>query len=344
MKTIFDPAAVSHLSLKNRLIRSATWENMANSDGSISDALIQTYQELAAGGIGTIITGFTSVSSNDYYFGGMMRLSSDALIPQYSRLAAAVKAQGSAIITQLALGAYFKLDSTGTLSPVEPDELSPDDLQDIKALFVQAAVRAQKAGFDGIQIHAAHNFFLSRFISPAYNHRTDAYGGSLQKRSKLLLEIYQAIRAATTDLHISIKINCSDFIPNGLTPAESLLICQELSKQGIDSIEVSGNGTSRSQIQPHVNEAYFRSFAEKLAACINTPVILVGGHRSIESMNDLLNQTSIELLSLSRPLIREPSLPNRWKSGDIRPSACISCNACYNTPGHKCAFVLRGLK
>ena len=93
-----------------------------------------------------------------------MRLSSDALIPQYSRLAAAVKAQGSAIITQLALGAYFKLDSTGTLSPVEPDELSPDDLQDIKALFVQAAVRAQKAGFDGIQIHvrAAVQPFSSR--------------------------------------------------------------------------------------------------------------------------------------------------------------------------------------
>ena len=344
MKTIFDPVTLSHLSLKNRLIRSATWENLATSDGSISDALIQNYQELAAGGIGAIITGFTSVSSNDYYFDGMMRLSNDALIPQYTQLVEAVKTQGSAIITQLALGAYFKPDSTGMLSPVEPDELSPDDLQDIKALFVQAAVRAQKAGFDGVQIHAAHNFFLSRFISPAYNHRTDAYGGSLQKRNRLLIEIYQAIRAATTGLHISMKINCSDFIPDGLTPAESLQICQELSKQGIDSIEVSGNGTSRSQIRPHVNEAYFRSFAEKLAACINTPVILVGGHRSIESMNDLLNQTSIELLSLSRPLIREPNLPNRWKSGDIRPAACISCNACYKTPGHKCIFILRDLK
>ena len=344
MKTIFDPVTLSHLSLKNRLIRSATWENLATSDGSISDALIQTYQELAAGGIGAIITGFTSVSSNDYYFDGMMRLSNDALIPQYTQLVEAVKTQGSAIITQLALGAYFKPDSTGMLSPVEPDELSPDDLQNIKALFVQAAVRAQKAGFDGVQIHAAHNFFLSRFISPAYNHRTDAYGGSLQKRNRLLIEIYQAIRAATTGLHISMKINCSDFIPDGLTPAESLQICQELSKQGIDSIEVSGNGTSRSQIRPHVNEAYFRSFAEKLAACINTPVILVGGHRSIESMNDLLNQTSIELLSLSRPLIREPNLPNRWKSGDIRPAACISCNACYKTPGHKCIFILHDLK
>ena len=344
MKTIFDPVILPHLSLKNRLIRSATWENMADSDGSIPDALIRTYQELAAGGIGAIITGFTSVSSNDHYFGGMMRLSSDALIPQYTRLVEAVKAQGSAIITQLALGACFKPDSTGTFSPAEPDELSLDDLQDIKALFVQAAIRAQKAGFDGVQIHAAHNFFLSRFISPAYNHRTDAYGGSLQKRNKLLIEIYQAIRAAAANLHISMKINCSDFIPDGLTPAESLLICQELAKQGIDSIEVSGNGTSRPQIQPHVNEAYFRSFAEKLAAGINTPVILVGGHRSIESMNDLLNQTSIELLSLSRPLIREPNLPNRWKSGNIQPAACISCNACYKTPGHKCIFVLRGLQ
>ena len=211
-------------------------------------------------------------------------------------------------------------------------------IENIKTLFVNAAVRAQAAGYDGVQIHAAHGFFLSRFISPAYNHRSDAYGKTVEKRGAILLDILRDIREKSPGSHISMKINSDDFIPGGLTSRDSMTICEACADAGLDSIEISGNGTSVAGIRPGVNEAYFGEFAAKLAENISIPVILVGGHRSVENMERILNKTNIACLSLSRPFIREPDLPNRWASGDTRPSECVSCNMCYRTPGHQCVF------
>ena len=134
------------------------------------------------------------------------------------------------------------------------------------------------------------------------------------------------------------KINCSDFMLGGLTPSDSLFICKQCVSLGLDSIEVSGAGTSVPRIKPGVNEAYFQDFALALAEEVNIPVILVGGHRSAEHMEAVLNKGKIEFLSLSRPLIREPDLPNRWRSGDNAPAKCVSCNMCYRTPSHQCVF------
>ena len=337
MKTIFDEVKLGNLPLKNRLIRSATWEGMADEDGHMPDALYQTYEELARGGVGCIITGFTSVADNDYYFGGMARLSNDALIPEHRRLTELVHRYDCPIIAQTAMGEY----SVSGQRDIAIDELTAEDIARIKDLFVQAAVRAEAAGYDGVQIHAAHGFFLSRFISPAYNHRTDAYGGSAAKRGVILLEILREIRAKAPDLHITMKINSGDFIPSGLTAQDSMTVCKACADAGMDSIEVSGNGTSVAGIRPGVNEAYFREFAEKLAREVSIPVILVGGHRSIRHMERVLNETEITCLSLSRPLVREPGLPNRWATGDTAPSRCVSCNMCYQTPGHQCIFLLR---
>ena len=137
------------------------------------------------------------------------------------------------------------------------------------------------------------------------------------------------------------KINSSDFMRGGLTPDESMAICRLCANAGIDSIEVSGNGTSVSGIVAGKNEAYFAKFALTLAEIVNIPVILVGGHRSEENMEQVLNAGKVDFLSLSRPLIRQPDLPNRWAAGDHRPAECISCNMCYRTPGHVCIFHLR---
>ena len=197
---------------------------------------------------------------------------------------------------------------------------------------------AEQAGFDGVQIHAAHFFFLSRFISPAVNHQQDEYGGSPENRARLVLEILRGIQEAAPKLHTSVKINCSDFTFGGLTEAESMTICKLLSGAGIGSIEVSGNGTSVPGIRPHQNEAYFGAFAAKLAEEIPTPVILVGGLRSSNTMEAVLNSTIIELLSLSRPLLREPDLPLRMEEGRADVSKCVSCNRCYSSPSHQCVF------
>ncbi len=337
MKHLFEPVKMHHMELKNRLIRSATWEGTANPDGSITEEAYDIYEELAKGGVGAIITGFTSVALHDDYFGGMMRLCDNALIPQYKKLTDIIHAENCPAITQLALGAYYR-EEKGRYRQVEPDDMTPDEIRFVIRQFIDAAVRAEKAGFDGVQIHAAHFFFLSRFISPAVNHRTDKYGGSIEKRAHILLEILDGIRKATPQLHITIKINCSDFTYYGLTEEECLSTCSLLDQAGIDSIEVSGNGTSVSGIRAHVNEGYFVSAAADIARTVSCPVIVVGGFRSQDVMEDVLNKTKIELISLSRPLLREPDLPDKMKADSSVISKCVSCNACYSSHAHKCVF------
>lgn len=264
------------------------------------------YEELAKGGVGLIISGFTSVADNDHYFNGMMRLSNDKLIAQYSRLTDLVHKHDCAIITQIALGAFYKGGRQ-----IEPDAMSLEDIQTVVGWFIEAAKRAEQAGFDGIQIHAAHFFFLSRFISPRVNHRTDGYGGTTAKRAQILLDILQGIKQACPSLHISIKINSSDFTLGGLTETESLEICKLLDKHGIDSLEISGNGTSQDGIKPHVNEGYFVPFAAQVAQAVKTTVMVVGGLRSKDTLEQVLNKTNIALLSLSRPLVCEPDFPHK---------------------------------
>ena len=332
-KQIFETAKLGKLTPKNRLVRSATWEGTALPDGGITDEAYEIYNELAKGGVGAIIMGFTSVADNDRYFGGMMRLSCDELIPQYLKLAELIHKENCPVITQLALGAFYRDGRQ-----VEPDDMTVDEIRQVIDQFVAAAVRAKQAGFDGVQIHAAHFFFLSRFISPAVNRRTDAYGGSTENRMRILLNILSGIRAKAPELHVSVKINSSDFTWDGLNEMESLVICKALAAAGIDSIEVSGNGTSVSGIKPHVNEGYFADFAAMLAEHVDVPVIAVGGWRSLDDMEDVLKRTKIEFLSLSRPLLREPNWPNKLQSGESTVSKCVSCNACYSSRAHRCVF------
>ena len=337
MKQIFEPVKMNHIELKNRLIRSATWEGIAEPDGGVTEEAYNIYEELAKGGIGCIITGFTSVALHDNYFGGMMRLCDDALIPQYKQLTDVIHAEKIHVITQLALGAYYR-EVGKKYMQAEPDDMTDDEIQFVIRQFIDAAIRAEKAGFDGVQIHAAHFFFLSRFISPAVNHRSGEYGGSAENRTRIILDIIKGIRKAAPTLHITIKINCSDFTHGGLEEADCVAICKLLDRTGIDSIEVSGNGTSVGGIKAHINEGYFVPAAAKIAKAVSCPVIVVGGFRSTDTMNEVLNKTDIELISLSRPLLCEPDLPDKMKADPNVISKCVSCNACYSSHSHRCIF------
>ena len=279
-KKIFEPLKLNNLTLKNRLLRSATWEGIAALDGSIDERIYSIYEEVSQGGVGGIISGFTSVATNDHYFEGMMRLSDDKLIPQYKKLTDIVHKENIQILAQIALGAYYDKDQ----NEIYIDEMSLGDIQDVINLFIKAAERAKKANYDGVQIHAAHFFFLSRFISPAVNHRHDQYGGNTENRARILVDILKGIKQLNLGLHVSIKINSSDFDIGGNDEEECIEICKIMAKEGIDSIEISGNGTSRSRIKPHINEAYFLDCAQKVAEAVNVPVALVGGLRSRKTM------------------------------------------------------------
>ena len=327
MKTLFDKTTLRNSELKNRVWRSATWMALADNDGSVTDELVEAYEDLAKGGAAVIVTGLTSILKNDAEIDRGVKFYKDAFIEGHRRLTDAIHKHNAMVMMQTAL-----VDG-----PV--DELSTGQVENIVRAFGDAAHRAEQAGYDGVQIHAAHFFYLSKFISPLLNHRSDRYGGDQRGRTQILLEILQDMRAKTSqDFLITMKINSTDEYPGGLTHHGFLETSRLMAEAGIDAIEVSANGTSRMGIKAGLNEGSFLGAAKALSDSVDVPVILVGGLRSMVTINTILSETNIQYVSLSRPLIREPNLINRWLKGDTAPSKCISCNSCYRTYGHRCVF------
>ena len=330
MKTLFDTTILGQRTLKNRVWRSATWLALADAEGNVTDEIVRTYEELAKGGAAMIVTGLTSIVRHDAEISGGVKFYDDHFIEGHRRLTDAIHKHGALVMMQTAI-----VDG-----PV--DELTTEQVEDIVRQFGDAAHRAELAAYDGVQIHAAHFFYLSKFISPLVNHRTDRYGDDQLGRTRILYEILKDMRQKTSaGFLITMKINSTDEYPGGLTVQDFLVTCKLMADAGIDAIEVSGNGTSHTGIKAGRNEGYFRAAAMSLATLVDVPVVLVGGLRSIERINQYLGETKIEYVSLSRPLIREPNLIQRWQTGDTKPSLCVSCNTCYRTPGHQCIFNLR---
>ncbi len=328
MKSIFDHAMLGALPAKNRLVLSATGHLYQSEDGIFQEAFYGVYEQLAKGGVGTIIVELADMVKNR---------NNDALIPQYRRLTDMI--HGEQVNTLLQIGLVDFYDD-GDPYPTDPTDMTAEQIRKTVALFAETAARAKAGGFDGVQIHAGHFLFLSQFISPALNERTDEYGGNAENRSRILLDILQAIRKTAPGLHVSIKLNFHDFTRGGLQPQDSIQIAKWLTDAGIDSIEVTANGSSRPGIKAGINEGYFYEYGKALAEQVNVPVILVGGHRSAAHMDKLLNDSHIAFFSLCRPLIREPDLVNRWQSGDLSPAKCVSCNGCYRTGHGQCVFNL----
>ncbi|MBF0565896.1 MAG: NADH:flavin oxidoreductase, partial [Nitrospirae bacterium] len=222
-----------------------------------------------------------------------------------------------------------------SLLKVTPRAMSGDEAWMLVEAFGQAARRAVEAGFDGVQIHGAHGYLVNQFLSPYTNRRDDYWGGDEQRRFNFLKEVYGAIRkAAPPSFPVLIKLNARDFdTPKGLDLPESLRIAKRLEALGIDGIEVSGGiyesdiKAAKENILTKADEAYFRDAAAAFKAELKVPVIAVGGFRSRSVIESTLQTGMADLVSMSRPLIREPDLPNKFAAG--KDSAdCISCNGC----------------
>lgn len=352
MKQIFETSRIGTLELKNRLVRSATWENLADEQGHLTYPLYQVHKELAAGGVGLIITGYAFVTRDEQPNPGMIGIYDDSFITEYRKLTEMVHEQGSKIVMQIVYGGsqtgypadgrliWGPSDVTDLATAVTPTPISTEEIAELVKAFGDAAVRAKQAGFDGVELHGAHNYLLSQFLSPYYNRRDDDYGGSLENRTRLHREVYSEIRRRVgPDFPLLIKINCEDFIENGATIDDSLYLSKRLAELGIDAIEVSGGTASseeripaRAKINAPEKEVYHAEYARRIAEEVDIPIILVGGLRSPGVIEQLLQETKIELFSLSRPLLTEPALPNRWHSGDLTPAKCVSCNACLRYP------------
>ena len=345
MAELFEHTSIGSMSLPNRFVRSATWEGLADKDGSVTGRLIEMMIELVKGEVGLIISSYASVSPEGQSSPGQLAVYDDRLLLGLRDMALAVHSAGGKMALQLVHGGCSSNPELSGLESVGPSVLSTcrqasrEDISAIISAFARAAGRAKQAGFDAVQIHAAHGFLLNQFLSPAFNKRTDEYGGSLENRARLLLEVVKSIRKEVGHKYpVLVKLNSEDFLEGGLTRDEAIQVSGMLAKGSVDAIELSG-GTVASPIDlmpPRPGglptpdkEVFYREAAKVYKQKISIPLILVGGIRSYEVAERLVRDGMTDYISLSRPLICEPGLVKRWREGDRRKSDCVSDNACF---------------
>ena len=349
MNKLFEPGTIGSMTLKNRMVRSATWEGMCDPEGRPTKKLTQYYDNLAKGGIGLIISGYTYVSLEGKQSPGKMGLYSDDFKSEFKEMTRVVHDAGCKIAMQLVHAGGQAKEKVSGSTPVAPSgieaaqysekplQLTESQIDDIVQAFGKAALRAKQYGFDGVQIHGAHGYLINQFLSPLTNHRQDQYGGSIENRCRFLMEVYDEIRQMVgKDFTVFIKLNAADYLEQGLELEDALFAAKMLSQKGIDAIEVSaGTGASkkkspiRIKIDQPEKEAYNLEVSLAVKNVVSCPVISVGGFRSYEVSKQTLEKQGLDFISFSRPLIREPGLPLRWQQGDLEPAACISCNACF---------------
>ncbi len=353
MKTLFETVSIGNLTLKNRLIRSAALEAGAIKDGRITPLLCEIYEQLADGGVGLIITGMMGVWHNACLGDGMAKIYAPDFEKDFESVVKAVHEKNCRIVVQLGhCGAFSKLIDEGndayapsdiTLKGKKAVGMNQSQIDKLVCAYGEAALHCKNAGADGVQIHAAHGYLISQFLSPYFNHRTDRYGGALQGRSLLLFEVYDEIRRRVgSEYPVLVKINRSDLIEGGLDEEECLWACQQLEQRGLTGIELSaGLSISReTSASPsgRKNEGYNLNAALNIAQQVQIPIFCVGGFRSLTFVEDALNRGNLVAISMCRPLIRNPQLPNQWKVGTVKDSDCISCSRCFTVKKYGCAL------
>jgi 2,4-dienoyl-CoA reductase-like NADH-dependent reductase (Old Yellow Enzyme family) len=377
MKNVFESCSLGPLILKNRIIRSATHEGMAYANGTPKDDLLKTYRRLSAGGAGAIITGYVSVKQNGRTFPNMGMFDSDVYIDIYKSINDQLKKYNTPVILQIAHGGSRSMSKiTGqevvSASPRRKNdygdrvkEASDAEVRFIIDAFVAAIVRAKAAGFGGVELHAAHGYLLSEFISPVLNRRKDRWGGSTENRMRIVTEILSRARREVGQFPILIKISAHDEFKRGLTEAEAVTIAQVLQAASCDAIEVScGYGDFMHTVRvtkvpvdavlglmppyrdmPSYQKRLFRLIAPFLAKVhmpifnynvgaaklikrnVDIPVIVVGGIRSLQDITAVISEEGIDFVSLCRPFIIEPDIVNRFQQGQ-ESSRCINCGYC----------------
>jgi 2,4-dienoyl-CoA reductase-like NADH-dependent reductase (Old Yellow Enzyme family) len=352
---LFTPIEVGRVTIPNRFVRSATHDFMAGEDGSVTGRQAALFWRLAEGEVGLIITGHAYVNPAGKASPRQIGIHNDRLVEGLSRIPQAVHGFPSRLFLQIAhAGRQTKEKICGCVpwapsavyEPVfklTPREMSRDEVRATVEEFVQAGRRAKQAGFDGVQIHVAHGYLLSSFISPHTNRRQDEYGGSLENRARIVREILRGIKnLAGPCFPVIAKLNSQDFLPGELELEESVEIARMLESDGLDGVEVSGGmseagrGSVWQGLRPKEEEGYFVDSATRFKAALRIPVFGLGGFRTFAVMARAVKEGRVDLISLSRPLIREPALVKKFRLGEVKKSECISCNKCFNPRGITC--------
>lgn len=334
------PYTIRSMTTKNRFLRSATMENMADDDGVVRDDMYRLYYDLALGGTGLIITGATAVEKMGRVWKGQTAIWDDRHIEGLSKVAAIIHrfGDGAKCAVQLhhggAAGYGYSYGSRETGYSLR-DAAENEIVKTIEA-FGQAAGRVQRACFDAVAVHGAHGYLPSQFLSPLTNNRSDRWGGPLENRLRFSLEVVRSIRQHVgPEMPILWKINCDDYLDGGMGVEAYADAAAGLSEAGVDLVEISGGMKDQIQLRARLKqqagngEAYFGSaIAEFRKRLGNKPMAVTGGIRSLSVMEYML-KAGLTHVGRSRPLISEPDMPNRLlKTRDHRTAKCTSCNKC----------------
>lgn len=353
MSSLFDPITIKNMTLRNRFVRSATYDGCSNRKGQVTEKQIKLFTDLADGGVGLIISGIAYVHPSGQISPFQNTIAHDASIPGLERLTKAVHERGAKIAVQLFhagresarfLGPKKELAIGPSVIPNDPffnkeyRAMTAEEIRTIARAFGDAAGRAKTAGFDAVQLHGAHAYLLSQFLSPYTNRRRDEYGGSFENRLRFHRGIYLNIREKVGNAYpVLIKTGGEDGFTGGLAFRAGRAAAKIFSQWGFDAVELSqglrGKWYEETEFRTKINriekEAYFRDWSKEVKRVVNIPVMMVGGLRSIELMEEVVQKGEADFISLCRPLIKDPHIINAWKSGSRVRADCISCNKCY---------------
>jgi 2,4-dienoyl-CoA reductase-like NADH-dependent reductase (Old Yellow Enzyme family) len=334
----------SGVTLPNRLAKAATSEHLADRHGAPTNQLITAYRALASSGTGLMISGNVMVDGAALEAPRNVVIEDGRHHEQLRRWASVTEGTETKFVLQLShpgrqtmRGNALPGRRQDVVAPSQvplavggkgafrvPRVLADAEITAIIGRFAEAAKVAADAGFDGVELHAAHGYLFNQFLSPLVNQRTDRWGGTLENRMRLLVETVREVRAATSDRFlIAVKLNSADFQRGGFDSEDSLTVARALEKEGIDLLEISG-GTFESAAMvtgvpqresTRAREAYFLEFAERFAQEVSVPVMLTGGFRTRQSMNDALDSGAVDVVGLARPITYEPDLPQRLLNG-----------------------------
>lgn len=329
MKDIFDECNLGDLKLKSRVIRTGTWETETEDGGFLTNAVFDRYERIAKSGVGAIVSEIFALDPKDRFYEFSTNMNYKGFFKDYKEITDLVHKYNVPILGQLALFYY----NDGINQKVEANDITIEGIRRLQAEVIMAAKKFSYAGFDGIQLNLGNNFYFARFINPYFNQRTDNYGGNTFNRVRIVLEIIKTIKD-NFDLHVSCRVNTTDGRKGGISEEESIEICKFLEKAGADSIQLTGRTISYLYDGNEKNP--FLVYIDKLLKEVDIPVILGGNLRDMATMNDILNHSDLEFMSLSKPFVAQPDFLAEWKENGEGVSICQSCNNCYSKKESYC--------
>lgn len=324
MKDLFDYCEFGEFKLNSRIVRTGLWESEREQSGNFTPEIYDRYENIAASGVGLIISELFSLYPKDAFSKFSQTVNYNRFVREAKDLTDLVHVYDVPIFAQLGFVHYNKKAE----QHVKIEDITIEDIRKIQTDFIIAAEKFDYAGFDGIQIALGNYYFLTRFINPYFNKREDKYGGNTLNRLRIVLEIIKVLKD-NTNLHINCRLNAFDIQKGGMTIDDTVEVAKILEKFGVDSLQITRPRSPQYFSRENYHKSILASSCEKIIDNVNIPVIMGGGIKSQRQINNVLNKTKVDFISMQRPFVADPSFLVDWKIEGDGEVKCKTCNNCY---------------